>query len=308
MKVLISTSSFASHNRLPLALLESSGIDYTLNPYGRTLKPTEVVELAKGHTGIIAGTEELSRETLMQLPSLKVISRVGVGLDNVDIDTCKQLNIKVKNTSNSVTQAVAELTVGFILIISRGIGLMNQQMHNGVWDKKMGNLVSCKTVGIIGLGRIGKRVALLLKPFNVEIISFDPFPDREWARVNDIRFVQIDELIQCSDIVTIHIPYSRENHHFIDMTKLKMMKKSAYIINTARGGLIDELALYDCLKNGDVRGACIDVFDNEPYNGPLNELDNVILTPHIGSYAVESRIEMEIEATNNFIESFEEYL
>jgi D-3-phosphoglycerate dehydrogenase len=185
---------------------------------------------------------------------------------------------------------------------------MSQQMHNGVWDKKMGNLVSGKTVGIVGLGRIGKRVVQLLKPFNVEIIAFDPFPDKEWARANDIRFVQIDELMQQSDIVTVHIPYSKENHHFIDMTKLKMMKKNAYIINTARGGLIDESALYNCLKNGDVRGACMDVYDDEPYNGPLRELDNIILTPHIGSYAVESRIEMEIEATTNFIESLEESL
>jgi D-3-phosphoglycerate dehydrogenase len=308
MKVLISTSSFAVHDRRPLDLLERHGIDYTLNPYGRTLKPSEVAELAEDHIGIIAGTEELSRAILLQLPSLKVISRVGVGIDNVDLDTCKQLNIRVRNTPNSVTQAVAELTVGFIIDISRGISLMSQQMHSGIWDKKMGNLVSGKTVGIVGLGRIGKRVAQLLKPFSVEIIAFDPFPDREWARANDIRFVQVDELMQLSDIVTIHVPYSKENHNFIDMTKLKMMKKNAYIINTARGGLIDELALYNCLKNGDVRGACIDVYNDEPYNGPLNELDNVILTPHIGSYAVESRIEMELEAANNFIESLEESL
>lgn len=305
MKVLISTSSFAVYDRRPLDMLESNGIDYTLNPHGRTLKPSEVIELAKDHIGIIAGTEQLSKEILLQLPSLKVISRCGVGMDNVDLDTCKQLNITVKNTPNSVTQAVAELTLGLIINISRGICSMNQQMRDNIWNKRMGNLVTGKTIGIIGLGRIGKRVAQLLNPFNVEIIAFDPFPDKEWAKKNDIMFVQIDELMKRSDIITIHVPYLEENHHFIDLTKLKMMKKSAYIINVARGGLIDELALYNCLKNGDIGGAVMDVYESEPYSGPLKELDNTILTPHIGSYAMESRVQMELEATKNLIESLE---
>lgn len=308
MKVLISTSSFAVYDRRPLDILESNGIDYTLNPHGRTLKPSEVIKLARDHIGIIAGTEQLSKEILLQLPSLKVISRCGVGMDNVDIDTCKQLNITVKNTPNSVTQAVAELTLGFIINISRGICSMNQEMRDAIWNKKMGNLVTGKTIGIIGLGRIGKRVSQLLNPFDVEIIAFDPFPDREWAEKNNVRFVQIDELMKKSDIITIHIPYSEENHHFIDLIKLKIMKKNAYIINVARGGLIDELALYNSLKNGDIGGAVMDVYESEPYSGPLKELDNTILTPHIGSYAMESRIQMELEATNNLIESFEEII
>jgi len=306
--VLISTSSFAVYDRRPLEMLESNGIGYTLNPYGRTLKPSEVIELVKDHMGIIAGTEQLSKDVLLQLLSLKVISRCGVGLDNVDIDTCNQLNIAVKNTPNSVTQSVAELTLGFMINISRGICSMNQEMRDNVWNKRMGNLVTGKTIGIIGLGRIGKRVAQLLNPFDVNIIAFDPFPDKVWAEKNNIIFVRIDELMKRSDIITIHVPYSEENHHFIDLTKLKIMKKSAYIINVARGGLIDELALYTCLKNGDIGGAVMDVYESEPYSGPLKELDNVILTPHIGSYAIESRIQMELEATNNIIESIEEII
>lgn len=185
---------------------------------------------------------------------------------------------------------------------------MNQEMRDNVWNKRMGNLVAGKTIGIIGLGRIGKRVAQLLNPFDVKIIAFDPFPDKVWAEKNNIMFVQIDELMKRSDIITIHVPYSEENHHFIDLAKLKIMKKSAYIINVARGGLIDELALYNCLKNGDIGGAVMDVYESEPYNGSLKELDNVILTPHIGSYAMESRIQMELEATNNLIESLEDEL
>ncbi|WP_407282793.1 phosphoglycerate dehydrogenase [Methanolobus sp. ZRKC1] len=302
MKVLISTSSFARYDQTPLKILDTNIIDYTLNPYGRTLKYEEILELAKDHDAIIAGTEQLTRDVLEQLPELKMISRCGVGMDNVDMVACIDHGIQLKNTPDAVTPAVAELTLGLMLNISRHICLMNNNMKAGEWNKKMGKLISGKKIGIIGLGRIGKKLAQLLRPFDVDILAYDIYQDTKWAMENDVMYADMGSLLEQSDIISLHVPYSKENYHLLDADKLAMMKKGAYIINVARGGLIDEDALFCKMKDGYFSGAALDVFEKEPYNGKLTELENVILTPHVGSYAMEARIQMEIEATNNLID------
>lgn len=306
MKVLISTSSFAKYDHTPLEILDRNNITYILNPHGRTLKPDEIIELAKDCDAIIAGTEQLTKEVLEKLVCLKMISRCGVGMDNVDIDACQFLGIGLKNTPNAVTSAVAELTIGLILNASRNICTMNNAVRAGEWNKIMGNLVAGKKIGIIGLGRIGKRLAQLLNPFNVKIFAYDPYQDDDWAAQNNVEYINIEELMKQSDIITLHVPYSKENHHFIDLEKLEMMKKGAYLINVARGGLIDEGALFDKVNDGHLGGAALDVFENEPYSGKLVELEKVLLTPHVGSYAMEARIQMELAATNNLVHMIEE--
>jgi len=301
LRVLISTTSFAEHDNSPLRLLESNGFEAVLNPHGRKLKPEEVVALAKGCVGIIAGTEPLTEEVLRQLPDLKAISRCGVGLDNVDTNAARKRGVAVSSTPDAPTQAVAELTLGLILNALRRISFMDRQVRGGAWSKEVGGLLSGKTVGIIGLGRVGRRVAELLEPFGVKILANEPKPDKKWVKDNKVCLTSLEELLRESDIVTLHIPYTEQNHNLISAERVKIMKRGAILINTSRGGLVDEDALYHALKSGHLGGAALDAMETEPYRGPLKELDNVILTPHIGSYALEARVQMEIEAARNLI-------
>lgn len=296
MKIVITTSSFGKYDHTPLNELKKEQIEYELNPYGRKLSSEEVIEIAKGADGIIAGTEPLNDRVLKKIPGLKVISRCGVGLDNVDLASAKELGIKVFATPDGPTQAVAELSIGLMLDLLRKVSIMDRKLRNGLWEKQMGNLLSGKKVAIIGFGRIGQKVADLLMPFGADIAYYD-------IRVIDSSFPlkQKTQLLSWADIITLHCSAISDNRPIIGKEELKQMKKGAWLINTSRGGLVDEEALYFSLKDGYLSGAALDVFENEPYTGPLYELDNVILTPHIGSYARESRIEMEMQAVRNLI-------
>jgi len=301
LKVLISTSSFGQYDLHPLELLKSHGFEVVLNPYKRRLKAEEVVELAKDCHGIIAGTEPLTAEVLKQLPLLKAISRVGAGLENIDMEAAERRGIAIKSTPHTPTQAVAELTLGLILNVMRRINSMDRGIRSGKWNKEMGRLLSGKTIGVVGLGRIGRRVTELLKPFGAKILANEPKPDKKWVEENKVHLTSLEELLKKSDIVTLHIPYTEQTRNLINAERLKIMKRGAILINTSRGGLVDEDALYHALKSGHLGGAALDAMETEPYRGPLKELDNVILTPHIGSYALEARVQMEIEAARNLI-------
>jgi len=302
MKVLISTSSFGEYDKSPVRLLESHGFEVVFNLYKRKLRLEEVAELAKDCDGIIAGTEPLTEEVFKKLHHLKAISRCGAGLDNVDVEAARKHGIAVKSTPDAPTQAVAELTVALILNVLRRINFMDRQVRSGAWSKEMGQLLSGKTVGIIGLGRIGKRVAELLRPFGVKILASEPKLDKKWVEKNKVRLTFLEELLRESDVVTLHIPYAEQNRNLINAERLKIMKRGAILVNTSRGGLVDEDALYRALKSEHLGGAALDVMEVEPYRGPLKELNNVILTPHIGSYALEARVQMEIEAAKNLID------
>jgi D-3-phosphoglycerate dehydrogenase len=297
-KVFISTTSFAKDDPTPLKLLKNAGLDVSINPFARKLTEKEISGFLLDIDYLIAGTEPLTKLVLESAKKLKSISRVGAGLDNVDLDAAKHLGIKVFNTPHGPTQAVAELTVGLILDILRMSGSMDRDIRKGIWKKRMGSLLKGKKVGIIGFGRIGQKVAELLTPFGAEIAHYD---------INVVKTVMkctykpINELLQWADIITLHCPASEENKPLIGKEEFKNMKKGAWLINTSRGGLVDERSLYTSLKEGYLSGAALDVFEKEPYDGPLSELDNVILTPHIGSYAKEARIEMEADAVENLL-------
>ena len=300
MKNAITTTSFAKFDNQPMQLLNDAGYEVALNPYGRKLSGHEVVELAKNAAGIIAGTESLDRSVLKKLPCLKIISRCGVGVDNIDPAAALELNIKVVNTPFGPTLAVAELTVGLILDLLRKATLMDREMRAGIWEKHMGNLLCGKSVGIIGLGRIGQKTAELLMAFECKLAYYDN------ARINGLKNLRIKklelyDLLQTSDIMTIHVSGKYEKPLLGDQ-EFKMMKKGAWIVNVSRGGVVDEEMLFNALKDGYLAGAALDVFEKEPYNGPLKNLKNIILTPHIGSYAKEARTEMEIQAARNLIE------
>lgn len=293
-KVAITTTSFAKSDTRPVEMLKRAGLDIAVNDLGRKLSKDETVSLCRGCVAILAGTENYDKDVLVKLAGLKIISRCGVGMENIDLKAAGELGIEVVNTPSGPTAAVAELTVALVLDLLRKISFMDRQIRSGGWEKVMGNLLSGKDVGIIGFGRIGQKVASLLEPFGCKIM----YTDIVQGAAKNHNNVPLTELLKNSDIVTLHVS---SNRMLIGEKELKSMKKGALIINMSRGEVVDENALYMALKDGHIGGAALDVFSKEPYAGPLKELDNVVLTPHIGSYASESRVGMEIEAVENLL-------
>jgi len=298
-KIVINTSTFDVDNFLQLEELERVGLSIELNLLGRRLTSDEVVNrLRDGAVGLIAGLEDLSAKVLHAAPALKVISRVGIGLDNVDLDTAKALGIKVFNTPEPPAQAVAELTIGHILGMLRNISRVDRTIRVGEWKGQFGQLLAGKTVGVVGFGRIGRKVTELLVPFGVNVIAHDPIT----PNASGVRFVDLSTLLATSDIVTLHVPYTMDNHHMIGGKEMATMKKGSFLVNIARGGLIDEDALRSSLISGHLAGAALDCFEIEPYAGPLKDLDNVVMTAHMGTYATETRGQMEREAAGQLVD------
>lgn len=300
MRIAITTSSFARYSEAPLDLLRERGIDYVMNDTGRTLAEEEAIRILQGCVGVAAGTEPLGRHVLEACPDLRVISRCGAGMDNVDHDCARERGIAVRNTPGGPTQAVAELTVGLVLTLLRQVSHQDREIRAGVWKKRMGNLLHGKRVGIVGFGRIGHAVARLLDPFGVEIAYADPNCDDDaYPKLG------LDALMDWADIVTLHCAKPKGGV-LLDKGRLSLMRPGSYVINTARGGLVDENALYGLLVAGHLGGAALDVFAREPYDGPLREMNNVILTPHIGSYAREARILMEMDTIRNLLAALDQ--
>lgn len=294
-KIAITTTSFGEYDNKPLKLLQTNGFEVIMNPYRRKLKKDEVIEICRGAVGIIAGTEPLDADVIERLCKLKAISRCGSGLDNVDLGAAERIGIKVFNTPDAPSVAVSELTLGLILNLLRKVNQMYISIKDGKWEKLMGNLLFGKNVGIIGFGKIGRKVAELLVPFGCKIAYTDPYVE---DGIMGLKRKDILELLPWADIVSIH---ASNKDRLIGDKEIRMMKKGSWLINASRGGVVDEDALYQLLKQDHLAGAALDIFEQEPYAGPLRKLDNVILTPHIGSYAKEARIKMEKAAVENLI-------
>jgi len=297
-KILIATTSFGKFDKGPLDLIEEKGFSYIINPYRRKLKSDEIILLGKDVIGIIAGTESLTDEVFSHLSNLRAVSRCGVGMDNVDIEALERRKIKFYNTPDAPTRAVSELTVGVILDLLRKVGQMDRIVRDGGWEKKMGNLLYGKKVGIIGFGRIGQKVSELLSGFSVELSYYDI---ENKVPPIDCSKKEFEEILSWADIISLHLSLSKGSEFIIGEKEINLMKKGGFLINLSRGGIIDEEALYRSLKSNHLSGAALDVFKEEPYRGHLRELDNVILTPHIGSYAREVRVQMEKEAVRNLL-------
>lgn len=218
--------------------------------------------------------------------NLKAIARAGVGLDNIDLETAKEKNIPVFNAPESLTISVAEHTIGLMLAIARNTHHADRTMKQGQWNKKqyVGMELYGKTLGVIGFGRIGREVADRAYAFGMNVTAYDPFITIEDARESNAKLVELDELLQNSDFISLHMPATDETKGMINTEKLALMKPTAYLINTARGSIIDEQALTNALKEKKIAGAALDVFANEPPGETeLTKLDNILLTPHLGS-------------------------
>jgi len=295
--ILITTSSFAKSDCSLLETFVEQELQTVLNPYARKLTESEVSELIEQHqpVGMVAGVEPLTRKVLEKAKNLKVISRAGIGMDSVDLQAARDLGIVVTNTPDAPTIPVAELTMGMILSLLRSIHISDASIRHDDWVRPMGNLLHGKTVGLIGCGRIGSYLAELLSSFGCIILGYDPFVKKS----DKFSIVSLEKILSDADILSLHIPYNQENHHFINAERIQNMKKGSLLINAARGGLIDEDALYNALCSGHIGGAALDCFEEEPYAGKLKDLDNVLLTAHIGSYAQEGRVLMEKQAVEN---------
>ena len=305
-KILISTSSFGKYDKSLIEALKRKDFIVTLNPHGRELKECEIKELLNGVDGLIAGTEPLTRNVICSAQNLKVISRCGIGIDNIDLEAMKERGISLYRTPEGPALAVAELTLGFILDSLRYISYLSKKIRSGGWEKKMGRLFTGKTVGIVGMGTIGKRLTTFLRPFNCKILARDHVTDMEFARENSINYVHLGELLKESDIVTLHLPLENDTEGLFERNHFLQMKDGAIFINTSRGKIVDEDDLYDVLSDGKIAHACLDVYRNEPYTGKLKKLDNVTLTCHVGSYAKEARMKMEEQAVENLLKELGE--
>ena len=297
-KVLITTSSFSLGNFAQAKSLHDAGISIEVNPHGRRLSEDEVAELvATDVIAILAGLEPLTDRVLSNAKSLRVIARCGTGLDSVDLQAASRLGIDVFNTPDAPTQAVAELTIAHMLNSLRHISTTDSNMRSGKWTPTMGSLLATKTVGLIGVGRIGSAVAKLAQAFGARVIGFDPVVSSH----NSVELLSLDEVLNQADIVSLHVPINDQTHHIMNANTISRMKPGSIVVNVSRGGLIDESALHDALKSQHLSGAALDCFEDEPYSGPLLQIPGVHVTAHMGSYARETRDLMEVEASTNLV-------
>ncbi|MES0492118.1 MAG: NAD(P)-dependent oxidoreductase [Leptospirales bacterium] len=305
MKVFISNYPFARYDEKVLTMLQKSGLTVEVNPYGRKMKPEETAVAAAGADIIIAGTENLDK-LVARSKSLKMISRIGIGLDSVPLDLCKEKNILVAYTPDAVTEAVADLTVGMMIDSLRSITKADKAVRRKNWVRPYGKSVSSCTIGIIGFGRVGFRVARHLVSFSPRFLvnDIDNIDDKikQVAKAGgNIEFASASEIYKNSDVVTLHVPLTSGTFHMVNHNTLSLMKKSAVLLNLSRGDLIHENDLYQALMNEQIFQAGIDVFSDEPYKGKLLELDNIVLTQHMGACTFEGRNRMEVEATKSVL-------
>ena len=302
MKLFVSTHPFSSTSPLPMMLVNDNGIELSVNEHGRKNSSSELAQDIGDAEVLVAGTEKITEEVLKNAPNLKLISRVGIGLDGIDFELCKKYGVRVAYTPDAPTMAVAELCVAMILDLARRVTYTNNNLkESNSWNRYMGTLLYGKTVGVLGMGRIGKSLIHLLSPFNVKFKVYDIEPDLAYGRLYGVEFVSKEELLKSSDIVSVNVPLNDDTKDYIALNELKLMQKHSILINSARGGIINEDDLYVALRDGIISSAAIDVFEVEPYEGALKELDNCILTCHMGASTIDSRTDMEVQAIEEAI-------
>ena len=304
MKTVATSPSF-SKNRTLQKEIYSHFPNAKLNLEGKRFNQTELIEYIKDADAIIVGLEPINQEVLNSCPNLKIISKYGVGLNNIDLDVCKKRNIAMGWTGGVNRLSVAEMALGFMLMFSRNLFMTSNELKRGTWNKAGGFQLSGKTIGIIGCGFIGKELVRLLKPFGCKILVNDIINQDEYYKQEGLIEVTKDELYRESDIVTIHTPHNKTTDNMVTLDILKSMKESAYILNTARGGIINEQDLKYALQNGIIAGAGIDAYIEEPpTDREFIELPNLICTPHIGGNAKEAVEAMGMSAIKHLREYY----
>ncbi len=296
--VAVASRSFSKHPILRSKVLESYP-DAKFNDKGLSLSGDSLVEFLSGHEKAITALEVIDDSILSKLPNLKVIGKYGVGLDMIDLHAMKDRGVKLGWTGGVNKRSVSELVISFSIYLLHRVAFANAEVRNGEWYQVKGRQLSDCTFGIVGCGHVGKDLVKLLKPFGCNILSHDIIDFKEFYQENNITSVGLDELLQKSDVVTLHLPKNDSTNNILNKDRLQMLKKDAILINLARGGLLDEPALKKILSEKNIAGAALDVFSVEPpIDTDFAHLDNVLITPHIGGSTEEAILAMGLAAIN----------
>ncbi len=305
MKALVTSTSFLKpQNAKAKALLESFFDEIVYNDLGVPLAGEQILERLQGCDAYIAGVDYITADVIEKMPEcVKVISRYGVGVDRVDLAAAKAKGITVCNTPGANSTGVCELAFALMLCACRNIPQLHQAVTDGLWPRSEGVELAGRTLGIVGMGAIGKRLALRAKAFEMDVVAYDPYFDEAFAAEHGIRRMELDELLCSVDVVSLHVPLNDSTRHMINRQRIEKMKKGVIIINTARGGLIDEEAAAEAIQSGKLGGLGLDAFEQEPLlESPLKGLPRVIFTPHTGAHTGEAVSNMGLMSVQNAIE------
>lgn len=304
-KILITPKSFKTYKDKAFKILDEAGLTPVMNETGRTLTENEMIDLSQDVVGILVGVDPVTSSVLDNASKLRAISKYGSGLDNIDLKRAEELKIKVSKALGANSVSVAELAVGLMFCIARNIPHSSGSVKNGGWDRKIGVELAGKTAGVLGAGFVGREFAKRAAGLGMKVKIYDPyFNDDSFLKQYNVELSTFDEIVEIADFISLHLPLMDTTTHMINENVLKRMKNTAYIINTSRGELVDEEALYNALSSRQISGAAQDVFSSEPPTGDekLLKLDNFILTSHIGAFTNESVEKMVVISTQNLID------
>ncbi len=272
-----------------LDYLQSRGYQVDMIPQKAILSEDEISETLKRYDAVIGGGMRISANSLKEADGLKIITQPGVGVDHIDVAAATAKGIPVTNTPGANRYSVMELTFGLFISLARQIPYGQQAVRQGQWPKVMGGLLRDKTLGIIGMGTIGKTIAKMGLAFGMKVVGYDIYPDEDFAEKNNIKYLELEEILKQSDFISLHVFLSDQTKNLIGMKQIEMMKPTAFLVNMARGGVVNEDDLYKAMSEKMIAGAALDVLSQEPPRAEvaLSRLDNVIVTPHMGGYALE---------------------
>lgn len=302
--VYVTLSQFCEENDQPRRLLQDAGFLVKENKTGRRIKREEMLMNLRDADAVLAAVEPYDSDLLARLPKLKCISRCGAGADAIDLNAAKKHGIEVLVTREEIVEPVAQMTMAMILSLARNLPLHQKDFSDGLWKKHTGRLLSEWTIGLIGFGRVGRKVEEYLKPFGPKVFVCDPYLNPSEVPAG-VSFCDLPTLLKQSDLVSLHASRGTKDGYLITAKEFFQMKKGSFFVNTARGFMVDEKALQAALDSGQLAGVALDVFEEEPYQGPLVNYPNVFLTPHVSTLTMASRAAMELRCAQNVVSFFE---
>ena len=303
--VMVALQQFCEHDTRPHRLLEEAGFAIRLNQLGQRLRREDMPEALKDADAVLAGVEPYDASVLAALPRLRCISRCGVGTDSIDLEAARHHGIAVYTTTDEVVEPVAQLTVAMILALARNIPLHVADARQGAWIKRTGALLSEWTIGLVGFGRIGRAVERYLRPFRPRLLIADPHLSPAQAP-QGAELRELPVVLAQADLISLHASRAPHEGPLLNREAIARMKRGSYVVNTARGFLVDEAALYNAIVRGHLAGAALDVFGDEPYTGLLATLPQVLCTPHISTLTKASRAAMEYQCAKRVVEHFQQ--
>lgn len=293
-RVAVTSRSFGLYASVGTRLLEEAGCDVVLRGEGGPWDEDAMREFAFEADALIVGADHVTRRVLEACPHLRVVARHGAGLEKIDVDAAAALGVAVTYAPGASAQAVAEMTIAMLFALWRGLLRADRGVREGRWERIVGREVRGRILGLIGLGRIGRTVAVLARGLGLRVVAHDIAPDQQFAEEHDIHYLPLDEVLRSADAISIHTPLTPMTQGLIGARELALMRPDAVLLNTARGGVVDEQALATVLRERRLAGAALDVFEREPLLGsPLLDQDNAVLTPHIAAYTHEALAELD---------------